>query len=111
MKNLIVWGFTALVALGCAHGVHTRGSIVTKSGDKEAQVCIGSEEVKPGDKVALFDNRCKDVSHNKAEFSDPHCEKVKIGEGEVVRTLNEHYSVIKVASGTPLKVGTVVEKK
>ena len=84
-----------------------------KGSDQEAHVCLGDGEVKAGDKVALFKNVCTGGSGGPArvgETSGGGCTKVKLGEGVVERTLNEHYSVVKVDSGVPFEEGTIVEK-
>jgi hypothetical protein len=39
-----------------------------------------------------------------------HHWQVKLGEGRVVRTLNEHYSVVEVDPGVEFEEGATVEK-
>ncbi len=93
---------------GCSHAL-MRGTVAMKISDDEAHVCMGDNEVKAGDQVALFKNVCKG---NKGKESDgATCEKVKIGGGEVTRTLNEHYSVVRVSPGVEFQEGTVVERQ
>lgn len=93
--------FLAAVALnGCAHGL-MRGSVAMKISDQEAHVCMGDDQVKAGDKVALFKNVCR---------KGGECQKVRLGEGEVTRTLNNHYSVVKIQPGVTFEEGTIVEK-
>lgn len=95
---------------GCAHDL-MRGSVAMKVNDQEGHVCLGNNEVKVGDKVALYKNDCTQ-SGNK-QFSsvyEPPCKKIKIGDGEITRVLNEHYSVVKADPGTTLQEGFIVEK-
>jgi hypothetical protein len=78
---------------------------------KEADVCLGKDEVKPGDKVALFKNECKSrTGSNKEGGESSSCTKLKLGEGRVSQVLDEHYSTIQVDFGVSIAEGTIVEK-
>lgn len=108
---LMLFGVASLA--GCAHST-MRGSVAMKGNDEEAHVCMGDKEVKPGDKVALFKNVCtspKAAGRNADGGGFGGCKKVKLGEGVVERTLNEHYSVVKVNPGVQFEEGTIVEKE
>jgi hypothetical protein len=99
----------ALALAGCAHST-MRGSVAMKVSNEEAHVCMGDKDVKAGDKVVLFKNVC--VSPRAAQAAtDAGCRKEKLGEGEVTRLLNEHYSVVKVNPGVTFEEGTIVEKE
>ena len=94
--------------MSCSHGM-MRGTVAMKGDNQEAHVCMGENEVKAGDKVALFKNEC--VAKGTRKGADAmSCKKVKIGLGVVERTLNEHYSVVRVDAGVKFEEGTVVEK-
>lgn len=93
--------------MGCAHS-HTRGSVAMKHGDQEADVCIGGKEIKPGDKVTLFKSECTGVNSKETQAT---CQKVRLGEGEVLSVLDEHYSTIRVNSGVTFSIGAIVEKQ
>lgn len=114
MKVLKVLSLATMFALvGCAHST-MRGSVAMKASGDEAHVCMGDNEVKAGDKVALFKNVCTGAGSGgrSGDRSDSRsCKKVKLGDGVVERTLNEHYSVVKVDSGVQFEEGTVVEKQ
>ena len=97
----------AFVLVGCAHSA-MRGTVAMKIDDQIGHICMGDNEVKAGDKVALFVNRCR--SRGNRDQDVDICEKVKIGGGEIVRTLNQHYSVLKAAPGVLLEEGVIVEK-
>jgi type IV secretory pathway protease TraF len=99
----------ALLALslgGCAHGL-MRGSVAMKTGDHEAHVCMGNQEVKVGDKVVAYKNHCTGGGRARGDFS---CEKRKIGDGTITKLLNEHYSVVQFDDGVQFDEGTIVEK-
>jgi hypothetical protein len=108
-SSVVVLG--SILFAGCAHHSTMRGTVAMKVSGDEAHVCMGDNEVKAGDKVALFKNVCKGTSSGREASGNRTCEKKKIGDGEVTRTLNEHYSVVKVSPGVVFDEGTVVEKQ
>jgi hypothetical protein len=99
----------AMAFVGCSHGT-MRGSVAMKTSDDEAHVCLGKGEVKVGDKVNFFENRCKAQGAGKSGAREI-CDKVKVGEGRVAELLNEHYSVVQTTAGTKFTEGTVVERQ
>lgn len=113
MNKLWLSIITAMAFLGCGHAL-MRGSVAMKVSDLEAHVCLGDHEVKVGDKVALFKNDCLPPRPGTAAARQDGyvggCKKVKLGEGVVTQTLDEHYSVIKIDPGVEFKEGTVIEK-
>jgi hypothetical protein len=116
MKIRTVFTLAALLAsAGCTPAVH-RGSVVMKIDEREAHICMGTGEVKAGDRVALFKNDCSRIPlqakgrPGSGSPSEPGCRQVKLGEGRVVRTLNEHYSVVEVDPGVVFEEGATVEK-
>lgn len=105
----------ATMATGCAHST-MRGSVAMKASDDEAHVCMGEKEVKEGDTVALFKNVCTSPKGgggrgDRGGDGFGGCKKVRLGEGNVERVLNEHYSVVKVNPGVQFEEGNIVEKK
>lgn len=107
MKRISIFAAVAVALSGCAHGT-MRGTVAMKVSDSEAHVCLGDNEVKAGDKVALFRNEC--VGRGQREGSAGNCRLVRLGEGRVEKTLNEHYSVVRVNPGVAFSEGTLVEK-
>jgi hypothetical protein len=100
-------GILALLS-GCA--TH-RGSVVMKVDEGEAHVCMGVGEVREGDRVAIYRNDCARTQKLAARTGKYElCRRVKVGEGRVVETLNEHYSVLKVDPGVQFQEGMTVEK-
>ncbi len=90
-----------------------RGTVVMKDENQEAHVCLGDNEVKPGDRVGLYKNVCLPPKEA-AKLSDPTfggCKMVKLGDGRVVQSLNEHYSIVKVDPGVDFKEGSWVQKE
>jgi hypothetical protein len=110
MKSIKFFGTVLIMAItGCAHEA-MRGSVAMKVSDDEAHVCLGDKEVKVGDKVELFKNIC--TSPKAARAGDAAgCRREKLGEGAVTRTLNDHYSIVKVNPGVAFEEGNIVEKE
>jgi hypothetical protein len=109
IKNLVTTTLL-LIATGCAHGT-MRGSVAMKASSDEAHVCLGNNEVKAGDRVTLFKNVCRGSGGGEKAGGSESCEKVRLGSGTVERTLNEHYSLIKVDQGVAFEEGTIVERQ
>ena len=108
MRSFLFAGIgLAGILVGCAHST-MRGTVAMKATDDEVHVCMGDKEVKAGDLVAFFFNQCKGAGGK--ETRDRVCTKVRLGEGEVVRSLNEHYSVVRPNPGVKVEEGTIVEK-
>lgn len=117
-KNIVFVGMALAVIvmssgmMGCAHSSHTRGSVALKHNTEEADVCLGKGEVNVGDRVSLFKSECKarTMGGRDGAGSTQSCSKIKLGEGEIVRVLDDHYSTIRVSSNVPFGEGTIVEK-
>lgn len=92
---------------GCAHST-MRGSVAMKVSDTEAHVCMDNDEVKPGDKVILFRNKCPGSVRGR---NGAICQKERLGEGVVTQILNEHYSVVQFDKGVEFGEGSFVEKQ
>lgn len=93
---------------------HTRGSIVALDSADEAHVCLGEKEVKPGDRLNVYESVCKsefsDVGR-RSSFKLTTCERIARGEVEVVENSGNHFSKAKAHSGLKLKEGLILEKK
>jgi hypothetical protein len=94
----------SLIPLGCAHQM-MRGSVVMKVDEDEAHVCLGENEVKPGDKVTLYKSVCEGAGKGR------RCSKVKVGEGEILELVNEHYSLARFPNNVEFAEGYIVEKR
>lgn len=98
MRNYVLAAFAAIaLTSACAHSA-MRGSVAMKTAPGEAHVCLGKGEVAVGDKVVIFKNHCQGKT----------CVKTKVGEGQVIEILNDHYSVVK-ADGVAIEEGYIVE--
>jgi hypothetical protein len=115
MERKSILTLTLAMALSACAGAN-RGSVAMKINDREAHICMGSNGVRAGDRVALFRNECGGHSarsrHNLRRrcLGDSVCRRIKFGEGRVVRLLNEHCSVVEVDPGVEFQKGAIVEK-
>lgn len=112
MKTLQCLTLMSLVVIsGCAPAVH-RGSVAMKIGDNEAHVCLGNDEVVPGDKVTYFRNVCtpSNAGTKPVKPTLARCEKKRIGTGTIKSVLNEHYSVASIDGSFEYREGDIVEK-
>ena len=108
MKSILILSALAMTMAGCGHAM-MRGTVAVKAGKNEAQVCLGDNVVKTGDKVAFFKNNCKSIACGAGD-KESLCDLVKLGEGTVSRTLNSHYSMVKTDGTFSFNEGTLVEK-
>lgn len=108
MKKLVVISFSALMLSSCAHNF-MRGTVAMKMDKKTAHVCLGNNDVKKGDKVMFYNNRC-DRSDGREEGITGLCKMEKIGMGSVTKILNSHYSEIKTEGKFDFSEGTLVQK-
>lgn len=111
VKNVALTLLGVLVLSSCAHHSTMRGSVAMKTGENNAHVCLGDDEVKQGDKVIAYKNVCtKNLTKTKENQTTGACVREKIGEGTVINVINEHYSEVKFDDGVPFTEGTIVEK-
>ena len=107
--QLVILGL--VVAFGCAHAP-SRGSVAMRSSEDEVHVSLGDSEVRAGDQLSFYRNACyppQKKTHNwYHEVED--CSRFKIGDGQVVRTLDHNFSVARVSPGMSFDSETVVEK-
>ena len=113
MKKCFIVMILASLVTGCATHSTMRGGVELKVSDSEAHVCLGTGEVKEGDKVIAFYNDCQNKTGgglNSGAYGTP-CVKTKLGEGKITKVLNDHYSVVEFDEGVKFTEGTFVEKK
>lgn len=94
--------------IGCTH-MHSRGTVVLSHSNNEVDICIGNTEVKVGDKLNFYQTSC--VSTGTGRNYKRNCTKLKIGEGEVISTLDEHFSTARLSSEFKVTESTIVEKQ
>lgn len=93
---------------------HTRGSVVALDSEEEAHVCLGEKEIKPGDRLSVYESVCKsEISDDgpRVAIRRTTCERIARGEVEVVENSGSHFSKVRALSGLKLKEGFILEKK
>lgn len=105
-----------VVLIGCSISHETmRGSVVMKL-EKEAHVCIGSEDgISVGDELTVYRTKQVPVTREPVvpdqrgkNYPRTKYEKVKVGRARVTAILNEHYAAIEVTEGE-LEMSDIVE--
>jgi hypothetical protein len=85
-----------------------RGVVAMKVSDTEAHIGAGKNELVVGDHVELYKNVCRGGgSHGESDYN---CAKKLMGHGEVTRTINEDYSVVRFDTGVSFAEGDMIEK-
>lgn len=109
ITRVLLASATAMLLGSCAHH---RGEVAMKANAREAHIGLGSDEVKPGDKVVFYNEECRRGGFGRTSSSPGinECRDVTIGKGTVTRNLGKDYSVVKVEPGVEFKEGTKVKK-
>lgn len=104
--------FVSACATTSGEHSHIRGSVVTLDSPQEAHVCLGQTEIKPGDKLAVYESVCKsemDLGERKP-IKKTTCDKVPRGQAEVTESLGEHFAKVRSLGDLKFKEGFIVEK-
>ena len=110
MKTVILAVITILMVsiIGCAHAPSSQFScsIAAQHSPTEFDICLGSRDVKVGDRVAFFKKKCTPPSRGHSK----KCRNEQIGEGLITNTLDEHLSTVKLDTDFIVSESTIVEK-
>jgi hypothetical protein len=111
-ERLLVLSFP-IILLSCASNNHKymRGTVAMKLDNKTAHVCLGDNEVKKGETVTFYLNKCKLTDLDDRMGSSSICHLENIGTGIVKKILNNHYSIITTSGNFNFNEGTLVQKK
>jgi len=108
-KNLLMLAILVFLS-SCAH-TFMRGTVAMKLDDKKAHICLGNNDVKLGDKVEFFQNQCSDIRIGTKEGGDiKECRLQKVGQGNITKLLNSHYSEVETDGTFKIKEGGLVQK-
>ncbi len=116
MKSFIAQASSLALILtllsSCSHA-HTRGSVVFSDSPTEGHVCLGENEVKPGDNLNVYRTECKSTEvQNEVRGGKRRtiCSKFLLGKAKVSDTSSEHFARVEALNGLVLKEGQIVEK-
>lgn len=116
-KILLVLSVAILNFFGCAsfkNHKHATGSVVALDSAKEAHVCMDSAEVKPGDKLSLFQSICtskeRKLGHKGESLEQTTCTKVSRGFVEVISTPDPHFIKVRALGEAVFEQGFIVEE-
>lgn len=101
-KFVLTVASVALLA-GCATGFH-RGVVAMKIDESTAHVGLNRDEVKPGDHVELYGNKCSGAKDNR------ECKKISKGHGVVTDIISDNYVSVKFEPGVAFQEGDFIEK-
>lgn len=111
LNTLLITGVLVFAAIGCAHAPHQKGSVVMVEKKGLAHICLGSEEVKVGDAVSLFNHECTEIPGGRASRSSKSCTKTLAGRGEIIDVIDQHYSTVRYPDNLSIRIGSSVEKE
>lgn len=98
----------------CAGHSLMRGSVVMKTGETDAHVCLLDGEAKVGDRVQLFRHTCRQSNFNTDIVGgQPRkrtvCRRETVAVGRVTERIDDHYAVVSFPAGTQYQEGNTVE--
>ena len=111
LKKIVILSIPLILA-SCASTNHKymRGSVAMKLDNKTAHVCLGDNEVQPGDRILFYYNDCEQVDPEIGGLKGL-CTLKKLGTGEVTKIHNSHYSTVRTDGSFKFKEGTLVQRE
>lgn len=104
--KLISFLSLCLFMFGCAT---TPTSVVRQPiGNQQAMVKLGVAGIKPGDRVDLLKETCREVARK--DMTTTRCSKTSIGQASVLELKSPEEAIIKADNGVSLEQGLFVEK-
>ena len=110
MKKIITTLAITLLVSSCAHQF-MRGTVAMKTDKQTAHVCLGNNDVKVGEKLDFYTNKCTGISGGTEDIDPRDCEMKILGSGTVTKLLNSHYSEVKTDGSFNLTEGTLVQRQ
>lgn len=112
MKTFLVATVTTLLLSSCAHNF-MRGTVAMKTDKTTAHVCLGDNDVKVGETLNFYTNKCTGVGGGGADRDGDviECEMEILGTGTVTKLLNNHYSEVTTDGSFKFGEGTLVQKQ
>ena len=110
-KKIVILSIPFVLA-SCASTNHKymRGTVAMKLDNKTAHVCLGDNEVQPGDKILFYYNDCEQVDPEVGGLKGL-CTLKKLGTGKVTNIHNSHYSTVRTDGSFKFKEGTLVQRE
>lgn len=109
MNAVLGWTFlgSLLLTAGCASTPKNTCKAAIAHSSTEYDVCIGEMQARPGDRVVFFKEHCPSGPRG----SSKKCHKEKVGEGVVLKTLDQHLSTVQLDTAFEINENMAIEKK
>lgn len=98
--------FSSLFLVSCASTPTKSCTAVVPHSPTEYDICTPSG-AEPGDRITFLKERCTTRSRGSVQ----QCRKEKVGEGSILRSLDEHISTVKLDSPFEITGSMTVETK
>lgn len=96
----------SLLLVSCANMPTKSCNAIVSHSPTEYDICT-PKGAEPGDRIALFKERCTTRSRGSVQ----QCRNEKVGEGSILKSLDEHLSTIKLDSPFEITESMTVEAK
>lgn len=110
MKTILMAITLTFLLSSCAHNF-MRGTVAMKTDKSTAHVCLGNNDVKVGEKIDFYTNRCTGGGGTRDDGGEMECEMKVLGTGTVTKLLNSHYSEVKTDGSFKISEGTLVQRQ
>ena len=119
----VLFLITLFFLSSCAH-TFMRGTVAKKISSEKAIVCLGENEIKVGDIIKFERSECRWAQSNNITmhesstlggtpdytgYGGSQCELIYLGRGEIIKLINDHYSVVKINGVFQFNESTQVE--
>ncbi len=97
----------APVLSSCASMPAKTCTAVVAHSQTEYDVCVSSNAIQPGSRVAFYKERCTIASRGNPR----KCRNEKVGEGSVLKVLDDHLSTVKLDAPFEVTESMTIEPK
>ncbi len=106
MKKVMILA-AMLIVSSCASHPLMKGSVAMKIDEKNGVACLDTKNLQVGHKLTLVNNKCTKIPVSK---SDPtFCQMVTVGEVEITKVLNDHYSEFQTLGDFKFQEGSILQ--
>ena len=88
-----------------------QGTVAMKIDNSSGIACMEANQMKVGNTLYLYNNDCSGKEASPREGKGISCKLVKVGQVEVTRLVNDHYSEFKTLTNTSFSEGSVIKDK
>lgn len=106
MKKVMIM-VSMLIVSSCATHPLMKGTVAMKVDEKNGVACIDTDNLQVGSRLTVANNQCSRVPVSKNDST--YCQLVTVGEIEITKILNDHYSEFKTIGDFRFIEGSILK--